>query len=254
MGNSVSKVNVWLEATFASSGLHRIRPSSKENKPSSSNPSNSQSSSNVFKIYMEEEKKTTEKEKLVQRKSLQHNIPENLNALLSAIIKEKLQAVLDNKSNMGIKDSNDFDYSADYPKLVEGTIAAAFQTYLKDTISEDTNLKFSFLIITELVLVSHDSELYHHLASTFFNEQSKFDIKLSNEFAQERLYQYLTEKNFLTNQNQVHPECLKLLREKGKEGDEILSLNGGLHTIYEDFREHQLRERSRLNACLLSIL
>lgn len=239
MGNHVSKLNSmlgWLESKMPSHGFRRIHSTPKENKKTPPHNTNLKSSSNGIKIDIAEDKKATEEERLPQNKYTQRTIPEDLNKLLSLLIKEKLHKILENKFNMGIKDKHDEDYTTEYPNITEGTIAKEFKNYLKTKYPEN-DLRFSFLMITEFVLVSEDPELFCHLASIFFDRQSKFNINLSNEYAQDTIFQSVTEKNFATKENKVNLKFLKLLKDKGKEGDDIVSLNGGLHTVYEEFRE-----------------
>ena len=153
---------------------------------------------------------------------------------------------------MGITDKNDPEYNVDYPKITSGTIAEEFQNYLQQYYP-DTNLKFSFLIITELVLESKDNipiskEIFHHLASVFFDKEDKFNINLRNKVAQEKLFQYITTKDL------NFEECLNLLRKKGKHGADMLTRNDGINSLYKDFREAKIKENSKRCACILSIL
>ena len=149
---------------------------------------------------------------------------------------------------MGIKEKTDCDYDVNYPKIMEGTIAEDFQSYLR-TISPEHSLKFSFLVIAELVLESKDEELFHHLASIFFDKSdSKYNIHLRNKFAQDKLFEHLTTKSL------KFEECLNLLKKKGKLGPDMLSHNGGIASVYKEFREIKLEENSKRCACLLSIL
>ena len=148
---------------------------------------------------------------------------------------------------MGIKDRDDEEFDIGYPQITSGTIAEDFQLYLKTYFPED-NLKFSFLIITELVLESKDQELFQHLASIFFDSHGKHNINLRNKNAQEELFKTLTAKNL------KFEECLNLLKKKGKLGPDMLTRNGGINSIYKEFRELKLKENSKRCACLLSIL
>ena len=170
-----------------------------------------------------------------------------MNGLLSLVAKEKLSKVQQNKYEFGIIDKKYTEYNVDYPRILSGTIAEDFQNYLKQH-SPENSLKFSFLIITELVLEGNDPDLFHHLASVFFDRQGSFNINLRNKFAQNKLFEYLTSKDL------KFEECLNLLKKKGKLGPDMLTRNDGIHTVYKEFREFKIREDSKRCACLLSIL
>ena len=166
---------------------------------------------------------------------------------MSLIRQEKLSKIQQNNYQFGIVDKTQPDFDIDYPKITSGTIAEDFQRYLK-THSPENSLKFSFLIITELVLVGKDPELFHHLASVFFDRQGMFNINLRNKFVQDKLFEHITSKNLRFE------ECLNLLNKKGKLGPDMLTHNDGINSVYKEFREFKIREDSKRCACLLSIL
>ena len=167
---------------------------------------------------------------------------------MSLIAKEKLSLVQQNKYEFGIIDKSYTEFNIDYPRITSGTIAEVFQKYLK-LHSPQNSLKFSFLIMTELVLQGKDQDLFHHLATVFLDRQSLYNINLSNKSSQNILFEYLTSKEL------TFEECLNVLKKRGKMGPNMLSqINDGINTVYKEFREFKIREDSKKCACLLSIL
>ena len=159
---------------------------------------------------------------------------------------------MENKVKMGIKHKSDKDFNINYPRIVDGSVAEEFQNYL--AVQDAGNkIRFSFLIIAQFVLESKDPELFNHLASVFLDRQSQYNIKLSNEYAQDELFSF-----YPITENKVGQEIVDFLKENGKEDWDIWgSPTRGLNHMFDMFKEERkqkIAKLSNIDACILSIL
>jgi len=143
-------------------------------------------------------------------------------------------------------------------KTPQGALADEFQKYLKSrTENEDEKMdmikKFSFLILTEIILQCKDPAkqalVFDHLVSVFFDEKSQYYISLKNDLIADELAD-----ESISNENVV-----KYLRLAKADANVWEGGKGCLVPVYNvEFRNSPefkaFCEKNVFVACLLSIL
>ena len=180
-------------------------------------------------------------------------VSNNLEGLLLDLTKEEnLNEILDKKS------WNDNIYLPRILKAPHGSLADVFQSFLKKRDeSEDEKLdkirKFSFLILTEIVLQCKENSqrepVFNHLVSLFFNEKSEHFINLKNDLIADEL----------SDEDISNDNIIKYLELAKKDANVWEGGKGSLVPVYDvEFRNSpEFKEYSEKNvfvACLLSIL